>query len=190
MFTGREQPIVDHPFASANSMRRGRSSAASMAKGIVLGAVATLAVIAVVAVIWLRDPIAPLDRAAFEAAHGRWKQHAPADYDLELTVEGDQTGRYEVEVRGSRVATLRRDGAEQPQRGDALRYWSVEGLFEVIEIDLEQAEKEQKAAPDVRCRLRLSAEFDSELGYPSRYRRLLLDSDRQVQWRITRLTPR
>jgi hypothetical protein len=124
------------------------------------------------------------------AAQEMWQKNRPAEYDLTVVVTGDLAGTYRLQVRGETVeGTLN----EQPvgNRGEGLRYWTIDGMFDVMEVDLERCEK--AATPGAQpgeARLVLSADFDPRLGYPRRYRRLSLEPRRAVEWEITQFSER
>ena len=130
-----------------------------------------------------RQPsLPPLTRDDFEAAGRRWQQHGPANYDVDLVLHGDQQGTVHVEVRRGEVTQMLRDGVAPKRRG-AWDYWSVPGQLDVIEVDLDTA---QRGADQ----LVLRAVFDPELGYPSRYQRIDLVSRHEAGWEVRRFVRR
>jgi hypothetical protein len=191
-------PDSDLPGATA----RPAVGKSSIVRGFLWGAVIA-AVGLVAAYFWLRPtPMPPLSRQTLDAAALRWKEQGPADYDFRLVMSGEQSGEYQVEVRGGRVTRLVRNGVEPTRRGDSWEYWSVPGLLDVIEIDLAAAQRESAAlaagdgaaagngaaARDgaaADSRLRLWAEFDDQWGYPRRYRRAALGTGHSTEWRMT-----
>jgi hypothetical protein len=72
------------------------------------------------------------------------------------------------------------DGTTPSQRR-TWYYWSVPGMFDVLERDLEAAEEEQ---------LLLRADFDPATGYPRRYERAMLRTRQQTQWEVVRFATR
>jgi hypothetical protein len=79
-----------------------------------------------------------------------------------------------------------RDGREPSQRR-TWDVWTVAGQFDTLYRELELAEnpeREMQAPPGTR--LRLLAEFDPKLGYPRRYRRIVVGDAPSVTWDVTR----
>ena len=82
----------------------------------------------------------------------------------------------------STIATTR-DGRTPPQW--TWDTWSVPGMFETLDQDLQIAEDPEKtiqAAPGTKWRLR--CEFDAGLGFPRRYHRMVTGGP-EVYWRVT-----
>ena len=131
-----------------------------------------------------------LSRDRLVAAREMWQKNRPANYDLTVVVTGDLAGTYRLQVRGDKVeGTL--DEKPVANRGEGLRYWTIDGMFDVIEIDTERCEKAaMPGAQPGEARLVLSADFDPRLGYPRRYRRLSLEPRRAVEWQITQFIER
>ena len=135
--------------------------------------------------IWktVRQPSLPaLTRADFDAAGRRWQQRAPADYDVDLILHGDQQGTVHVEVRKGEVTQMLRDGVAPKRRG-SWDYWSVPGQLDVIEVDLDTADRGA-------AQLVLRAVFDAELGYAKRYQRIDLVSRHEAGWEVRRFERR
>lgn len=148
------------------------------------------AVVAVVlAVALLRDTTPVLTRPAFDAAVARWKEHGPADYDLDVVVQGNQPGRIHVEVRGGAATAMTRDGVTPSQRR-TWDYWTVPGQFDMIQIELDnQSDPRGQFAGASGSQLVLWAEFDPRYGYPRRYHRVLLGGQQEMRWEVTRFQP-
>lgn len=131
----------------------------------------------------------PLERAGFEAARQTWAQTAPADYDIEVVVEGRQPATYRVEVRDGEVRVALRNGLPLTQPR-TMGTWSVPGMFGTIEIDLDNVEQsEREADRATTTRLLLRARFDSHYGYPARYHRIELvrqGVNPEVSWTVTK----
>jgi hypothetical protein len=77
------------------------------------------------------------------------------------------------------VTKLLLDGVAPRQRR-TWDYWSVPGLFDIIEADLTRAGESPPGS------VRLFAEFDPKYGYPSRYRRSESSAMRDAEWTVTR----
>jgi hypothetical protein len=175
------------PAAAAAPRRRGRGFRIGLIGGIVVGLVGW----GVWAVIQRRGEFPRLAREALVAARDQWRQSRPPNYQLTVVVTGDLQGTYRLDVRGDAVdGTL--NGQPVRNRGEGLRYWTIDGMFDVMEFDLDRCEKGAAgASPEERAesRLVLSADFDETLGYPRRYRRLSLQTRRAVEWEITEFRP-
>jgi hypothetical protein len=158
--------------------------------GILLGCGIGLVASGAAAIWLLRDPIPPLTKAAFDEAVRRWQSRKVDDYDLTVVYSGGQTGTYEVEVRAGNVARMTRDGAPLAERRANWRYWTVPGMFELVEMDfarLETASLDGNAGGNVK----VSVEFDEAWGFPRRYRQIQLRGRRTTsEWLVTRFAPR
>ena len=67
-------------------------------------------------------------------ARAIWESQAPSTYRLELEMRGTLNETRVVVVRDHRVASMTAGGLEVPE--SAWEYWSVEGLFDVLETEL------------------------------------------------------
>jgi hypothetical protein len=84
---------------------------------------------------------------------------------------------------------MTRDGRTPPER--TWNVWSVPGLFDTLERELELAEDpvhEMNAAPGTQ--LRLHCDFDPEFGYPRQYQRFTSGGGPEVFWRVTSFQPK
>ncbi len=130
------------------------------------------------------ERIPELTAAELADAKKRWQDRGPTDYDIDIELRGAQPGIVHTEVRHRVVTATTRDGRVPPQW--TWDTWSIPGMFETLDKDMEIGEDPQKeisAAPGTKWRLR--AEFDSEVGYPRRYHRLVTGGP-EVYWRVTR----
>ena len=120
-----------------------------------------------VAVPYLRGRTEPVTRDRLAAARERWRSANVTSYDLDLETTGSQTGLYHVEVRAGQLAKITRNGQPMnPAEGD---YWIVDGWFQAIEEDLENAEKPTTDDAASRCEFWLRVRYHTTLGYPLRY---------------------
>ena len=136
-----------------------------------------------------------LSRAEFDAARELWADTGPADYNVEIVVEGRQPATYRAEVRGGRVQAAFRNSRPLTQPR-TMGTWSVPGMFATMESDVERVAKAEHGAADPSLPpLMLRARFDSTYGYPARYHRteaVRHGANPAVSWRVTEfedLTP-
>ncbi len=160
-----------------------------LAAGIVLGLLVGIGASLAVLIIRFRDTTPELTPAALEAAEQRWDAHGPASYDLDLSLEGNRPGTVHVEVRGGRVTRMTRDGV-QPKQMRTWAVWAVPGQFETIEQELDKAgDPAAGFQTPADSRLVQRAEFDPQYGYPARYHRIVLGSNLELRWQVTRFQP-
>ena len=122
-------------------------------------------------------------RTEFDDAWAKWRNVAPADYRIKTSVEGPTSGEYEVTVREGQVVSATRNGTPLTQSRTA-GTWSVPGMFETIERDVETTEEEQP-----QLNLSLRAEFDERWGLPLRYLRSDYTSKTEVRWKVIEFEP-
>ena len=132
----------------------------------------------IIAVPYLPGRTEPVTRERLEAARALWQRANITSYDMELETSGAQTGRYHMEVRGGRLALITRNGqSADPAAGE---YWTIEGLFRVIEEELDAAEQPQSGAFGRHSQVWLRMRCDSKLGYPIRFVRQVKQASRQT----------
>lgn len=160
--------------------------ASDVLTGVAVGGLVTVAAIVALAIIFRRQATPELSFETLQAAQKRWQENGPADYSLAVKVTGRQPGQYQVEVRGGKPADVRRNGIAANRR--TWQYWTVPGLFDVIEHDIECSEDPTRgfgARPGSKAVLR--ANFDAELGYPKKFERLILGEPQlDMIWEVTR----
>jgi hypothetical protein len=98
-----------------------------------------------------------------------------------------------VEVRGGEVVKHTNNGRTPARR--SWDYWSVEGMFDAMERELEISSDDVAASDRGASQMVLRALFDPQYGYPRVFRRLALGagagaSNRDVRWEVTRFEPR
>ena len=128
-----------------------------------------------------------LARPAFTAAQQRWESAAPENYDIAIAVTGLRAATYRVEVRDGHPHSATIDDRPLPNRR-TFSTWSVPGMFDTIERDLEHVEA-RATEPSVQrtARLTLYATFDSQRGFPRTYHRIEwgeAGSDLEVTWEV------
>ena len=138
-------------------------------------------------------------------ARRRWRDNAPADYDLEYLVKSEQGGvtamdrEYLVRVRGGRVVLVVDTGdvvhldaslaavagpAPLGAASDDPERYGVAALFDEIETALRQDETAGR-------RNFATASFDPKDGHPFHYVHRLRGTKDRVEWnvKLTRATP-
>ena len=152
-----------------------------------IGAIAALACVFLGLRMMAPPSLPELTPSRIQAAWDRWETHGPADYDIEVVVSGRQPATYRVQVRDTETVSATRD--DYPLKGQrTIGTWSVPGMFNTIEIDLNQRHKDSGATQRGAHRLILGCQFDAEYGYPTRYRRIEIGSRMQVEWQVVALT--
>jgi hypothetical protein len=137
---------------------------------------------------FVAERIPELTEKTLEAATVKWEKNSPANYDMDIELRGARPGSVHVEVRDRKVTAETRDGRVPGQW--TWETWSVPGMFETLSLDLQTAENPEQsiqAAPGTKWRLR--CEFDSNLGYPLKYHRLVTNGP-EVFWLVTSFQPR
>jgi hypothetical protein len=105
-----------------------------------------------------------------EEAKQRWQRAAIQDYDIDIKVSGRTSASYSVQVRQGEITTALQNGKPfQNDKGqlDKSRayFWTVPGLFEVMETELANAAKPD--APECFT----AVDFDLQDGHPRRFLR-------------------
>ena len=160
--------------------------ASDVAVGVAVGGLITLVAIAVIVIVSRRHGTPALTLEALHAANERWTAHGPPDYKLDITVDGRQPSRYHIEVVAGKPTMVQRNDREIARRN--WPYWTVPGLFDIIEHDMECADDPTRgfgAQPGSTAVLR--ADFDPRLGYPRVFERLILGEPQlDMTWQVTR----
>jgi hypothetical protein len=167
----------------------GVSRIAAYAAAAFFGAVVSLAGVLALAR-WLGPPAIPeITDAALSAARDSWQRRAPANYELDVQVTGRDVATFTVRVRGGAVVHVLRDG-EPMSHQRTWGTWTVPGMFETIERDLESADRGRAGELEPGAlQLLLRGVFDPEWGYPKAYHRIELHRflpNKEVSWEITR----
>ena len=150
------------------------------------GAISGLACIVVALQIMAPTPLPDLTPSRFQSAWDHWETHGPVNYDIEVSVSGPQAATYQVQVRNGQAVRASRNGYPLP-RQRTIGTWSVPGMFNTIEIDLDNLISHTPTQPADTPRLVLHCHFDQKYGYPSRYRRIEIGSRMQVEWQVVAL---
>jgi hypothetical protein len=153
---------------------------------VIFGLVALLVVVLAVGRSMISRRIPELTDARLDAAIQRWNSQGPEDYRLKVKIEGLRPGDVSVEVQHGEVVKMTRDGRSPAQRR-TWDVWSVPGMFDMIEREMELAEDpagEMDLAQGTRLWLR--CEFDSRYGYPVEFHRAVFGGGPEVYWRVVR----
>jgi hypothetical protein len=177
-----ESPVVGHSKLQPAGRRR------SLAGGLLVGLAISLVITVVVTLLRERGTAPRLSEADYEAALERWDENGPQDYDLDVELLGNRSGKIHVEVRGGEVVHMTRDGVE-PSQKRTWDVWSVPGQLDTIGQEIEMARDPAKSYSLRRgTEVVMWAEFDPFYGYPRRFDRVVMGADLEVHWQ-TRFTP-
>lgn len=179
-----EHNIKDALNSSGASRRRLRAS--DIALGAFAGVLLAMAAVVALVAVSRRQAAPALTEEALEAALQTWHERGPDDYSMDIVVTGRQASNYHVEVHGGKPTQVLRQ--QRPTTARTWHYWTVPGLFEVLEHDIACSDDPTQgfgASPGSRAVLR--AVFDAELGYPRRFERLILGEPHlDMTWQINR----
>ena len=177
-----------HQAAGRNGSRdRARRMLVLVAAALLGGLCSSLGVLAFV-MLSRQERLPQLTRQQLSEAMQRWEQISPPSYDIEIKLKtrGDEVHRIKMRDRQV-VAYWRNEIAMRRKR--TFDTWTVDGMFSTIERDLEHVEAIAEGTADALTpRLMLWATFDSQFGYPSRYRRVQWGADGEVTWQVVTFT--
>lgn len=155
----------------------------------VLGSIAfALASLVLALEFFVVERIPLLKESELNDAKRLWQEHGPVSYDMDIEIRGAQPGRVQTNVRNRVVMAETRDGRVPKEH--TWETWSVPGMFNTLELDMETAENPEQAIqapPGTKWQLR--CEFDPVFGIPRRYHRLATGGP-EVYWRVTRFEAR
>ncbi|MCP4189854.1 MAG: hypothetical protein GY768_04420 [Planctomycetaceae bacterium] len=159
------------------NLRRVRFRLFALALGACFGLVATLLFM------FFLGPghIPELTAARFTAASAKWQSVKLPNYQIEITVQGRQPGRYWTQVRNGKVveAKFNNNALTNPR---TMSTWTVDGMFRTIDYDVQSQINRGPQEPE----LTLRAEFDAELGYPKKYQRIQWGSLNELTWEVSK----
>ncbi|HEX3999049.1 MAG TPA: DUF6174 domain-containing protein [Pirellulales bacterium] len=158
--------------------RRSRISLRFVAGAIVLGVTLGLVATVVVLLISSRGQLPRMTAADFKNAERHWAEFGPASYEMNVEQSLGLSGKIHVEVRQRQVTAMTINGEPAPPR--LWDNWSVAGLFEIIQLDLDRNTDAAGQSPVVFQQ----AEFDPDTGLPRVYRRTEMSGGQTVEWRI------
>jgi|GEM_PF-2720325 len=132
---------------------------------ILLAAVAF--VIGLGAFLWaVREPTEPLTADGLAAARDKWRQASIVDYDIRYRMHGSE---YAVRARGGAVVEALVNG--KPAMSSDLYNYGVEGLFEVLELELENLNDPNGPFASQAQNIIVRVRFNESFGYIERYLR-------------------
>ena len=138
-----------------------------------------LALVCVVVILTFRGPprLPILTPEDFDAARQAWRDNKPESYEITVKVTGRQPGIYHVQVQNGIAESASLDGRPLRNRR-TLGTWAVNGMFETIRLDLVNNAE--------HGHLMLGADFDPQLGFPSRYERIEIRTGAHdaLQWEV------
>lgn len=182
-----ESPSPDEPAGGTPRARR-RVRPAALVLGVLLG-LGLVVVVGLVAMLVSRDTTPRLTAAAYAAAVARWDANGPASYNLDLDLSGRRPGKIHVEVRDGEVVHMTRDGVE-PKQERTWYYWTVQGQFDTIGQELEMAQQPAESFESPQAtNVVMWAEFDPQYGYPRKYDRVVLGTNFEIHWQVTKFEP-
>jgi hypothetical protein len=114
-------------------------------------------------------------------AEQKWNSSKPSSYRLVVEMSGDrvETGRFEVEVRGGQVVSLRRNGLVI--RANPGQDYSIDGFFRMLEQELSLAEKPAMVGAPEGYSAYTNAKFDDMTGRLIRYRRIVGGTSNSIE---------
>lgn len=114
----------------------------------------------------IREPTEQLTIELLASARQRWRQAKIADYNLQYRMHGSE---YAVRCRGGAVIEAQVDG--NPAMSRDLSNYSVEGLFDILELDLENLADPNGPFGGQTQHVIVRVRFHREFGYVERYLR-------------------
>lgn len=140
-------------------------------RGIVIALAVVLCGMVVGAFLYFRSDQPPITAERLSAAEQLWQSSGPADYDIQVRTNGPRAALYAVEVREGVAVSAAIDG-RPIEAVHAIDTWSVPGMFDTIQSDLQSQEIVAAGEADrFTPRVTIWGEFHPELGYPRSYRR-------------------
>ena len=142
-----------------------------------------LGIIVAVIAMFLMGPgqIPELNASSFNQAFNQWGSNRLMNYEIEITVQGRQPGRYRTTVQDGEVvsAEFNNNALTNPR---TISTWTVDGMFRTIDYDVQAQLNRDTEEPE----LTLRAEFNPQYGYPQKYQRIQWGSLNELTWEVTR----
>jgi hypothetical protein len=127
---------------------------------------------------------------AIDRARRMWDAANIKDYNLEWTTTGQRNSRYRVIVRAGkvqRIDSILPDGRTVEMHPAQPQFYGVDGLFQVMEDELDQLKTETPFGKPKGTTAVLRFTPDPTLGYPRSYRRDVAGTPHGVSIDVTRL---
>ena len=118
------------------------------------------------AVLWYREPMAPLTREVLAAARQRWRAAGVRGYTVRYRMHGSE---YAIEWRDGIVEEALVD--DRPPTTADLNAYSVEGLFDTLEQELDNLTDPAGPFAGRKEKVLMRVRFNPKLGYVERYLR-------------------
>jgi hypothetical protein len=131
-----------------------------------------------VLILIFRAPGDSLSQDNLQTARIRWEKSGPKNYDMEIVVTGAQDNTHRIEVRDWKVVRMETGGVEVASKS-AHAAWSVEGMFDTLQRELENIGAVHGAAEVV-----LRVVYDARLGYPRRFLRHVAGQKNSIEWEV------
>ena len=123
-------------------------------------------------------------------AQAKWARAGPASYTMDIDLGGARPGVVHIEIENGDPIAMTRDGVT-PKQERVWGVWSVPGMFDTIERELELAEDPVNQMDAARgTKLWLRCEFDPVYGYPQVFHRAVRGGGPEVYWEVTRFEPK
>ncbi len=133
-----------------------------------------------------------LTREAIQSARAVWRRAGIRDYDLVWSCSGIRNARYRVTVRDGevkRIDGIAPDGTAREMRPGDRSPYGVDGLFVMLEEELDQLSAERPFGQPKGSSAVLRLTTDRKLGYPKRYIRDVMGNTKGLEIDIESLIP-
>lgn len=134
------------------------------------------------------EPLPELTEQALRQAQAKWESLRPADYSLDVAVEGVRAGTIHLEVERGEPTQMTRDGVSPAQKR-TWSYWTIPGMFDLIEEEMVQAREQAPFGAAAGSRVIQRARFDPQWGFPAEYWRTVLGTSLEIRFRVEQFRP-
>lgn len=147
------------------------------------------AVTVAVGIVWLRSGDEIMTAARLNEAEELWRTTGPSDYDIKVETFGPRAAVYRAQIRNHQAVAAFID--DRPiQSLHALDTWSVPGMFDTIQSDIDSQEivaagEAVKSTP----RVVTWGKFHKTWGYPESYRRAQKGAAFESGFRVVKFEP-
>jgi len=118
------------------------------------------------AILWYREPMAPLTRELLAAARQRWRDAGVSSYAIRYRMHGSE---YAIQCRNGIVEQASVD--DRPPSATDLNAYSVDGLFDTLEQELDNLSDPTGPFAGHAGTVMMRVRFNPKFGYPERYLR-------------------